>query len=115
MSALSTGLACRCPRCGRGRLFRGFLSVVPACESCGLDLTGADSADGPAVFIILIVGALVVPLALVTAGWFSPPVWVHMLLLGPLLPTASLALLPPAKAWLTALQYKHRSGEARRG
>ena len=113
MSVLSTGLACRCPRCGRGRLFRGFLSVVPSCESCGLDLTGADSADGPAVFIILIVGALVVPLALVTEVWFSPPVWVHMMLWGPLILIASLGLLRPAKALLIALQYKHRAGEAR--
>ncbi|HEX4571990.1 MAG TPA: DUF983 domain-containing protein, partial [Dongiaceae bacterium] len=89
------------------------LSVVPACESCGLDLTGADSADGPAVFIILIVGALVVPLALVTEVWFSPPVWVHMILWGPLILIASLGLLRPAKALLIALQYKHRAGEAR--
>jgi uncharacterized protein (DUF983 family) len=96
-------------------LFRGFLSVVPACASCGLDLTGADSADGPAVFIILIVGALVVPLALVTEVWFSPPVWVHMLLWGPLIVIGSLVLLRPAKALLIALQYKHRSGEARNG
>ncbi len=115
MTVLSTGLACRCPRCGRGRLFRGFLSVVPACASCGLDLTGADSADGPAVFIILIVGALVVPLALVTEVWFQPPVWVHMLLWGPLIVIGSLALLRPAKALLIALQYKHRSGESRHG
>ena len=113
MSALSTGLACRCPRCGRGRLFRGFLSVVPACESCGLDLTGADSADGPAVFIILIVGALVVALALVTEVLFSPPIWVHMLLWGPLIIVASLGVLRPAKALLIALQYKHSAGEAR--
>jgi uncharacterized protein (DUF983 family) len=87
--------------------------VVPACESCGLDLTSADSADGPAVFIILIVGALVVPMALVTEVWFSPPVWVHMLLWGPLIVIGSLALLRPAKAILIALQYKHRSGESR--
>ena len=113
MSALSTGLACRCPRCGRGRLFRGFLSVVPACESCGLDLTGADSADGPAVFIILIVGALVVALALVTEVLFSPPIWVHMILWGPLIIVASLGVLRPAKALLIALQYKHSAGEAR--
>lgn len=113
MSALSTGLACRCPRCGRGRLFRGFLSVVPACGSCGLDLTGADSADGPAVFIIMIVGALVVPLALVTEVLFSPPAWVHMALWGPLIIVASLGLLRPAKSLMIALQYKHRAGEAR--
>ena len=114
VSVLSTGLACRCPRCGRGRLFNGFLTVVPACESCGLDLSGADSADGPAVFIIMIVGALVVPLALLTEHWFSPPIWVHMILWGPLILGASLGLLRPAKAIMIALQFKHRSGEGQR-
>jgi uncharacterized protein (DUF983 family) len=114
LTVLSTGLACRCPRCGRGRLFKGFLTVVPGCPSCGLDLSAADSADGPAVFIILIVGALVVPLALLTEVWFEPPIWVHMALWGPLILGASLGLLRPAKAILIALQYKHRSGEGRR-
>ena len=113
MSVLSTGLACRCPRCGRGRLFRGFLSVVPACASCGLDLTGADSADGPAVFIILIVGALVVPLALITQALFDPPFWLQMAIWGTMIVAASLALLRPAKAIMIALQYMHRAGEAR--
>ena len=113
MSVLSTGLACRCPRCGRGKLFRGFLTVVPACASCGLDLTGADSGDGPAVFIILLVGALVLPLALLTELWLAPPLWVHLLLWGPLILGASLGLLRPAKAIMIALQHKHRAGEAR--
>jgi uncharacterized protein (DUF983 family) len=115
LSVLSTGLACRCPRCGRGRLFRGFITVVPACESCGLDLGDADSADGPAVFIIFIVGGAVVPLALVTQALFDPPFWLEMGIWGTVILAASLALLRPAKAILIALQYKHRSGESRRG
>lgn len=64
-SPFATGLAGRCPRCGRGRLFQGFLSVVPRCDACGLDLSVQDSGDGPAAFIILIVGVLVVGGALV--------------------------------------------------
>jgi uncharacterized protein (DUF983 family) len=115
VSVLSSGLACRCPRCGHGRLFQGYLNVVPACASCGLDLTGADSADGPAVFIIFIVGALVVPLALMTEAWFEPPIWVHMLLWGPMILGVSLGLLRPAKSVMIALQFKHRAGEARSG
>ena len=114
MSVLSTGLACRCPRCGQGRLFQGYLKVVPACEHCKLDLSGADSADGPAVFIIFIVSALVMPLVLLTEVWFSPPFWVHAVVWGPLILGLSLALLRPAKAIMIALQFKHRTGEFRR-
>ncbi len=113
MGILATGLACRCPRCGQGKLFQGFLTVVPACPQCRLDLTGADSADGPAVFIIFIVGALVVPLALLSEAWFAPPVWVHAVVWGPIILGASLGLLRPAKAIMIALQYKHRAGETR--
>jgi uncharacterized protein (DUF983 family) len=115
LTVLSTGLACRCPRCGRGRLFRGFIKVVPACESCGLDLTDADSADGPAVFIIFIVGGAVVPLALITQALFDPPLWLEMAIFGTLILAASPALLRPAKAILIALQFKHRSTEGRHG
>jgi uncharacterized protein (DUF983 family) len=113
LTVLSTGLACRCPRCGRGRLFQGFLKVVPACSSCGLDLSSADSADGPAVFIIFIVGGLVVPLALITQALFDPPFWLQMAIWGTMIVAASLALLRPAKAIMIALQYKHRAGEGR--
>ena len=65
ISAISTGLAGRCPRCGDGRLFQGFLTVAPKCEVCGLDFGFADSGDGPAVFVTLIAGFLVVGLALI--------------------------------------------------
>jgi uncharacterized protein (DUF983 family) len=115
LTVLATGLACRCPRCGRGRLFQGFLKVVPACESCGLDFRDADSADGPAVFIIFIVGGLVVPLALITQALLDPPLWLQMTIWGSAIVAASLALLRPAKAIMIALQYKHRSGESRHG
>ena len=95
-------------------MFEGYIKVVPACAHCGLDLTGADSADGPAVFIIFIVSILVMPLVLLTEVWFSPPFWVHAVLWGPIIIGLSLALLRPAKAIMIALQYKHRAGEFRR-
>ena len=94
-------------------MFDGFLKVTPKCPQCGLDLSAADSADGPAVFIIFIVGALVVPLALLMEAWFSPPIWVHMVVWGPVILGASIALLRPAKAIMIAVQYKHQSGESR--
>ena len=87
--------------------------MVPACSECGLDLSTADSADGPAVFIIFIVGALVAPLAILTEAWFSPPIWVHMAIWGPVILGATLALLRPAKAIMIAIQHKQQSGESR--
>jgi uncharacterized protein (DUF983 family) len=111
LSPFATGLACRCPRCGRGKLYRGFLKVAERCPACGLDLSGADAADGPAVFIIFILGALVVPMALLTEAWFAPPFWVHMVLWGPLILVGAIALLRPFKAIMVAIQYRHRAGE----
>ena len=76
-SPIATGLACRCPRCGQGRLYGGFLTVAETCDVCGLDLRKADSGDGPAVFIIFILGVLVVPLALLFEAQVAPPLWLH--------------------------------------
>ncbi|HET6519952.1 MAG TPA: DUF983 domain-containing protein, partial [Geminicoccaceae bacterium] len=77
-AALRAGLAARCPRCGEGRLFGGFLTVRPRCEVCGLNLAAQDSGDGPAAFIILIVGFLAVGGLLITEVVYQPPVWVHL-------------------------------------
>ena len=108
VSPFAAGLRCRCPRCGEGRLFQGFLTVRPACQSCGLDYAGVDSGDGPAVFIIMIAGFVVVGLALWTEVNFEPPLWVHVLLWFPLILVLSLGLLRPFKAVLIALQYRHK-------
>src|SRR5665811_375382 len=70
---ISRGLRGRCPACGEGKLFQGFLTLRPACESCGLDFGFADSGDGPAVFVILIGGAIVVFAALMTEVVYQPP------------------------------------------
>ncbi len=111
LSPFKTGLACRCPRCGRGRIFSGFLKIADRCPVCGLDLGGEDAGDGPAVFIILFMGALVVLLALLTEAWFSPPYWVHLVLWGPLILVGSLLLMRPFKGIMVALQYRHKAGE----
>ena len=60
------GLLCRCPRCGKGKLFDGFLTLKFKCDTCGLDFGFADSGDGPAIFVIMIAGAIVVGAALLT-------------------------------------------------
>ena len=110
-SPIATGLACKCPRCGRGRLFAGFLTVAERCDSCGLDLTKQDSGDGPAVFIILILGAIVVPLALLLESTAAPPMWLHMVIWPPVILAGALLMLRPFKGVLIALQYKHKASE----
>jgi uncharacterized protein (DUF983 family) len=103
----------RCPRCGRGKLFAGFLKIAPACGVCGLDYSRFDAGDGPAVFVILIVGAIVAGGALIVEVKFSPPYWVHAVIWGPMVLILSLGLLRPLKAGLVVLQYKHRAEEGR--
>jgi uncharacterized protein (DUF983 family) len=89
-------------------LFEGFLTVRPRCPACGTDLSAQDSGDGPVAFIVLIVGAIVVTLALLVEVSYSPPVWLHLLLWLPLTLALVLGLMRPFKAVLIALQYKHR-------
>ena len=107
----ATGLRGRCPRCGQGRLFDGFLKVAPRCQACGLDLTFADAADGPAVFVILFVGFAVAAAALIVEIGFMPPIWVHILLWGPLVIILSLGLLRPLKGVMIAVQYVNKAKE----
>ena len=106
-SPIATGLACRCPRCGRGRLFAGYLTLAESCESCGLPLKVADSGDGPAVFVMFIVLALAVPFVFALWVWFDLPPLVIMALATILILGGSLGLLRPAKGILIALQYRH--------
>lgn len=112
-SPFATGLACRCPRCGEGPLFSGFLKPVSRCESCGEDLSFAAATEGPAVFIILIVGFVIVGAAATVEALFHPPPFVHLLLWLPSTVILSLLLLRPLKATMVALQYHNRSGEGR--
>lgn len=107
------GLACKCPRCGKGKLLAGFLSVQPSCSECGLDYGFIDAGDGPAVFIILIAGFIVVFSALIVEVMYRPPFWVHALLWVPLILVTTLVPLRPMKSLLIALQYHHRAQEGR--
>jgi uncharacterized protein (DUF983 family) len=108
------GLLGRCPRCGKGHMFRGFLEIAPACEVCGLDLAFADSGDGPAVFVMTIAGFIVVGAALYVEVAYSPPYWVHGLIFLPLTVIVCAGLLRPAKSLLIALQYFNKAEEGQR-
>jgi len=107
VSPWRAALGCRCPRCGRGRLFAGLLSVRQACEVCGLDLSAQDAGDGPAVFVIFFLGLIVVGLAALVEIRYSPPIWVHLLLWTPMILGGAIVMLRPLKAGLIALQYRH--------
>jgi len=107
VSPWRAAFGCRCPRCGRGRLFAGLLSVRQACEVCGLDLSAQDAGDGPAVFVIFFLGLIVVGLAALVEIRYSPPIWVHLLLWTPLILGGAIVMLRPLKAGLIALQYRH--------
>jgi len=108
-SPFIAGLRCRCPRCGRGRLFDGYLTVRGTCEACGLGLADHDTGDGPAVFVIFILGAVMVPLALSVEAAFQPPLWLHAVLWSVTILAGTVALLRPLKGLMVALHYRHRS------
>ncbi|HXD44848.1 MAG TPA: DUF983 domain-containing protein [Pseudolabrys sp.] len=107
------GLRGRCPRCGDGKLFTGFLNLRGACDRCGLDYGFADAGDGPAVFVILIGGFIVVFAALTVEVVYSPPYWVHAALWVPLILLVTLAPLRLLKGLLIALQFHHKAAEGR--
>ncbi|MFC3068547.1 DUF983 domain-containing protein [Phenylobacterium soli] len=112
-NALVAGALGRCPNCGEGRLFEGFLRVSPRCEACGYDLAKADSGDGPAVFVILIAGFVVAFAALITEIAVHPPVWVHLILWLPATLILCLVLLRPMKGLMLAAQFMNKASEAR--
>jgi uncharacterized protein (DUF983 family) len=100
----------RCPNCGKGALFAGFLNVRPRCQVCGYDFANVDSGDGPAVFVITIVGFLVVFGALFTEVAYNPPVWVDLIVWLPAGAILCLALLRPMKGLMIAAQIRNRAG-----
>jgi uncharacterized protein (DUF983 family) len=107
------GLMGRCPRCGTGKLFNGLLRLKDRCDVCGLDYAFADSGDGPAVFVILIAGFVVVFAALIVEVAYQPPFWLHALLWGPLAVVMCLLPLRLIKGLLIALQYHFKAAEGR--
>lgn len=102
-AAVVAGLKGRCPHCGQGRLFAGFLKVVPRCEACGHDLARVETGDGAATFIMQIAGAVVGFSALAVELKYHPPIWLHLVLWLPLVILLALGLMRPGKGLMTAL------------
>ena len=113
VNPILAGLACRCPSCGEGDLFEGFLKVGARCEACGQDLRAADSGDGPAVFIILIVGMFACFGLLFTEFALHAPIWLAILIWLPLSAVLALALLRPFKGVMISMQFHHKASQAR--
>src|SRR4029453_11793322 len=107
------GIACKCPRCGKGKIYSGFLTLRPSCESCGLDFAFMDSGDGPAIFMIIISGASVVGAGLIVEIKSQPPFWLHAALWLPLILATTLLPLRSMKSLLIALQYHNKAAEGR--
>ena len=112
-SPVSSGLLGRCPRCGNGDMFTRFLTVAPGCGACGVSFGFADAGDGPAVFVTLIGGFLVLGAALWTELNYEPPIWVHMVIFLPLTLLVCVGLLRPLKGMLIALQYRNKAEQGR--
>ena len=115
-SPIQVGLRGCCPRCGKGRLFVGMFNPAASCTNCGESFDFVDSGDGPAVFVILIVGFLVTAFAMALQSAINPPIWVHMIVWIPIVALFSLASLRFSKGVMIALQYKTgaKQGELRR-
>ncbi|MEO1304183.1 MAG: DUF983 domain-containing protein [Pseudomonadota bacterium] len=112
VSPFVAGLRCRCPECGKGPVFETYLGLASACSHCGADFSKADSGDGPAFFVMFLVGILVTPPVLIVQILFDPPAWVHFILWAPMIVLTSLLLLRPFKSLLFALQWKNHAEEA---
>ena len=112
-SALFAGLRGRCPNCGKGHLFSGFLTIAPRCEACGLDYSFADSGDGPTIFIMMISGIVVVGSALLVDAYYEPPLLLLAAIFLPLMAIVSLGLIRPFKGILIASQFRHKAEQGK--
>ena len=111
ISLFTAGMQCRCPQCGKGKLFRGAfnLDLEDSCSSCGLSYKFIDTGDGPAVFVIMGLGFLMLGAALILEFTVHPPIWVHGLLWVPATFALAFGMLRPLKALLIALQFRHKA------
>lgn len=111
ISILKSALRCRCPRCGKGKLFQGLLTLQPACPVCGLSFGQSDTGDAGAVGVIMVLGALIIGLAFWVEFRFEPPLWVHAILWPIVTIPLAILIMRPVKAALVAAQFRHRPTE----
>ena len=109
----SAAMSGRCPRCGEGRLFNGFVALNERCSNCDQSFKFADSGDGPAVFVILLAGFVIIALMFWVENSYEPPIWVHLVVFLPLTLITCLGLLRPLKGLMIGLQYKNKAEQGR--
>ncbi|WP_413989754.1 DUF983 domain-containing protein [Labrys okinawensis] len=107
------GIRGRCPRCGRGKLFSGFLKLAPKCNACGLDFSFADPADGPAFFVMMTMAFPATGFGMWIELSYDPPLWVHFVTTLPFLLLSCIPILRPIKGVLVASQYINKAEEGR--
>ncbi|MCI5073525.1 DUF983 domain-containing protein [Oricola sp.] len=110
---MTTGPAGKCPHCGEGSIFNGFITLKERCDVCGLDLSFADAADGPAFFVMLIASVPVLGFALWMTLSVGAAYWLTALLTLPLLVLFCVLPLRPIKGWLVSSQYFHKAEQGR--
>ncbi len=110
---VQTGLRGKCPVCGEGSLFDGFLKFAPRCEACHADFTVEDAGDGPTVFVIFLVGIFIIPLALGFSMILNAPMWLTMVIWVPIIIIVSLILLRMLRGLMFNLQWKHDAAQHR--
>lgn len=110
---LDCGLGGLCPRCGAKTLFAGWTRFAERCHACGLDYAAFNVGDGPAAFLTLILGALVVIGAVTLELTLGPPLWVQLLIWAPVTLAGVVLSLRLAKGWLIALEYRNAAREGR--
>ncbi|MDX2289746.1 MAG: DUF983 domain-containing protein [Hyphomicrobiaceae bacterium] len=106
--AMVRGAALRCPACGEGHIYSGFLKVADACPACGEELHHQRADDAPPYFTMMIVGHVIVAGVLLLEDLYAPESWVHAVIWGPLIVLMSLWLLPRVKGALVGLQWALR-------
>ncbi|MDP9587723.1 UNVERIFIED_ORG: uncharacterized protein (DUF983 family) [Shinella zoogloeoides] len=106
---LQTGIRGRCPRCGQGHLFKGFLKMAPRCEACGLDYAFADPADGPAFFVMIFACIPSAALAVWLEVNYNASLLTQLFVTGPFMLLTCIPPLRPLKGWLVASQYFYKA------
>ena len=110
---LSVAVRSACPRCGKGKLFQGFLTLAKRCNVCGLDYSFADPADGPAFFIMMSMAFPVTAFGIWLELSYDPPLWIHAVVTLPLLLLACVPIIRPLKGLFIASQYINKAEEGR--
>lgn len=113
--AYEVGVKGCCPRCGQGRLYDGILKPAARCMACKLDYAFIDAGDGPAVFVILIIGFIVTAMALALQTSINPPIWAQVILWTPVIIGASIWGLRFAKGVMISLQFQTKAKEGQLG